>query len=83
MEWSADHSIRVDATRSVGAQATAGCGVGNPVLFRVEGETDGLRIIQTPIEWAAKTIQSERMRLVELLRRVGVKRVPDVEPAIR
>ncbi|GAA0498774.1 hypothetical protein GCM10008937_02430 [Deinococcus depolymerans] len=40
-------------------------------------------VIRTPIEWAAKTIQSERMRLGELLRRVGEKRVPDVELAIR
>ena len=33
-------------------------------------------LIRTPIEWAAKPVQSERMR-------EGEKRVPDVEPAIR
>ena len=33
-------------------------------------------VIRTPIEWLAKPVQSERMR-------VGVGRVPDVELAIR
>jgi hypothetical protein len=55
-------------------------------MFRVEGETEGILmsgwfgwrgvLIRTPIEWAAKPVQSERMRVRE-------KRVPDVEPAIR
>jgi len=40
-------------------------------------------IMRHPIEWVVKPVQSEQMRLVELLRRVGEKRVPDVEPAIR
>ncbi|GHG26243.1 hypothetical protein GCM10017784_18270 [Deinococcus indicus] len=40
-------------------------------------------IIRTPIEWALQPVQSERMRLAELPRREGEKRVPDVEPAIR
>jgi hypothetical protein len=42
-----------------------------------------VQVIRTPIEWAAKPVQSERMRLVELPRREGEKRVPDVEPAIQ
>jgi len=39
--------------------------------------------IRTPVEWAAKPVQSERMRLGELPRTAGEKRVPDVELAIR
>ncbi|GHG17592.1 hypothetical protein GCM10017784_05650 [Deinococcus indicus] len=46
------------------------------VNFRIAGETDGIRFIRTPIEWAAQPVQSERMR-------VGAGRVPDVEPAVR
>ena len=50
-------------------------GGGGGVLAGGDGPA-GQVVIRTPIEWAAKTIQSERTR-------EGATRVPDVEPAIR
>ncbi|BBN96218.1 hypothetical protein DEIGR_100327 [Deinococcus grandis] len=38
---------------------------------------------RTPVEWLVKAIPSERMRLVELLRRVGEERAPGAEWAER
>ncbi|GAA0498547.1 hypothetical protein GCM10008937_02080 [Deinococcus depolymerans] len=49
----------------------------------VMGDSGVRGLIRTPIEEAAKLLQSERMRLGALLRRGGEKRVPDVELAIR
>ncbi|WP_230289421.1 hypothetical protein [Deinococcus sp. 14RED07] len=51
---------------------------GSDLCFVWDGPVSGAaaHLIRTPIEWTAKTIQSERMR-------VGEKRVPDVELAIR
>ncbi|GGN33878.1 hypothetical protein GCM10010842_11950 [Deinococcus daejeonensis] len=66
-------SIRADAS---GSGVGSGRGAGNPVTVRMVGETNGIRLIRIPIEWAAKPVQSERMR-------VGAGWVPDVEPAIR
>ena len=57
--------------------------VTEPHLLRQQLEVQAQQdeLIRTPIEWAAKPARSERMRLVELPRREGESRVPDVEPA--
>ena len=66
-----DHLRRPDSTpKGQRIREILAAGAEVLVVRLVEG------LIRTPIEWAAKPVQSERMR-------EGEKRVPDVEPAIR
>ena len=60
-----------------GLQSPLGPSGRDPESGPAEWEHKGFRgVIRTPIEWAAKPVQSERMRVRET-------RIPDVEPAIR
>ena len=66
----------VELPRRVGTTRVPDVELATRCPSELSAKQAAVRMIRTPIEWAAKTIQSERMR-------VGEKRIPDVELAIR